>query len=98
MTSLTHTSALCSPGACLRLKAFTTYAGRHLGRCGMGYLVLRAPPVRARRAGTEDPSTHDGLDRPGSADRELGRSRQPAARLTSARRRAGRSSSLTMDW
>src|SRR3989442_8586308 len=60
----------------------------------MGHPVLQAPPVRARRAGTEDPSAQDVLDRPGSADRDLGRSGQPAARLTSARRIAGRSSSF----
>src|SRR5215471_14631406 len=62
----------------------------------MDHLVLRAPSVRARRAGTENPSAHDVLDRPGSADRELGRSGQPTARLTSARRIAGRSSSCSV--
>jgi len=52
-----------------------------MGRCCMGYLVLRAPPVRACRTGTKDPSAQDVLDLPGSADWDLGRSGQPAARL-----------------
>src|SRR2546427_3029745 len=42
------------------------------------------------------PSAHDVLDRPGSADRDRGRSGPPAARLTSARRRAGRRSSFSV--